>query len=383
MNGISLVGSSTLGATQNPTTDARITDSTLSRYSAQRETSALIEIITDEGDTVTISAQSNMQTSFSSYTAQGQLTDGTFSASSQTLEFFSSYEISLSVDGDLNEDEREDIRQILNSIGKTIEELVKRDDDDDDGLLQKLGELDTINSLTVSLEVSSAFQAEQIITSTRTATELPTTTDGTVSDHDDDSKDTMDKLIHRLQKTADRFQKHSEKLAGKLPKFMSKLLHKLSTRDGFGPRENDRAKQILEKMTELFESRFAKGADKEHSHRPDSQISQDQTHPGSNGIAQAIDSIYTGAAKEVQPDGVDPQPSSLPDAGNVVDPSADSIGPLTPAEPSDEPATQTDAELSHEPIRYETNISQHLRFDSVYQANLSFELYQPVLELLV
>ena len=115
--------------------------------SVSTEQSTDLTITTDEGDTVTISLASAMETNAGIYRSRSY-EDGR-AASSQTafFEFSGSRNMAVEVDGNLNEAELEDIREAVSAIGSMIDDFVSGDLKEmaKDGELLK--ELDTISSL--------------------------------------------------------------------------------------------------------------------------------------------------------------------------------------------------------------------------------------------
>lgn len=111
------------------------------------EHSTDLTITTDEGDTVTLSLASAMETNAGIYRSTSYQ-DG-WAASSQTafFEFSSSRNMGIEVNGDLNEDELEDIREAMKAIGAMIDDFLSGDLQEmakDGELLKNLG---TISSL--------------------------------------------------------------------------------------------------------------------------------------------------------------------------------------------------------------------------------------------
>ncbi|BBO70525.1 hypothetical protein DSCA_44550 [Desulfosarcina alkanivorans] len=106
-----------------------------------------LTITTDEGDTVTISLASAMEATAGIYRSRSY--EGGRAASSQTafFEFSGNRNMTVAVDGTLNEGELEDIREAVSAIGSMIDDFMNGDLQEmaEDGELLK--ELDTISSL--------------------------------------------------------------------------------------------------------------------------------------------------------------------------------------------------------------------------------------------
>lgn len=106
-----------------------------------------LTITTDEGDMVTLSMASAMEAKAGIYRSNDY--ENGWAASSQTafFEFSSSQNLSIEVNGDLNEAELEDIRVAVQAIGAMIDDFLSGDLQEMAGDGQLLKELDTISSL--------------------------------------------------------------------------------------------------------------------------------------------------------------------------------------------------------------------------------------------
>jgi hypothetical protein len=126
--------------------------------SVSTEQSTDLTITTDEGDTVTISLASAMETKAGIYRSSS-FKDGR-AESSQTafFESSSSQNMAIEVDGDLNASELEDIREAVNAIGSMIDDFLAGDLQEmaKDGELLK--ELDTISSLEAAFSYEREVQ---------------------------------------------------------------------------------------------------------------------------------------------------------------------------------------------------------------------------------
>ncbi len=85
-----------------------------------------------------------------------------------------------------------------------------------------------MNIVFSQIELGATDSALSVVTEINT----PVTSDGTVSNHHDDSKNTTGQIQSPATTGGRPVQKHSEKLAKKLPKFMTKQFHKLGKRTG-------------------------------------------------------------------------------------------------------------------------------------------------------
>ncbi len=109
-----------------------------------------VTLTTDEGDTVTINLAAFMETKAGIY--QRTLDQGDRQSFSQTTVFESSrhQEMAIEVNGELNEDEMEDVRAALQTIGTMIDDFLDGDFKAMIADTSVLAELDTISSLEAS-----------------------------------------------------------------------------------------------------------------------------------------------------------------------------------------------------------------------------------------
>lgn len=130
--------------------------------SVSQQQSTELTITTDEGDTVTLNLASAMETNAGIYRS-GSYEDGR-AAYSQTafFESSSSQSMAIEINGDLSEEELEDIREAVKTIGGMIDDFLSGDLQEmaKDGQLLK--ELDTISSLDAAFSYErQALYAEQ------------------------------------------------------------------------------------------------------------------------------------------------------------------------------------------------------------------------------
>ncbi len=123
--------------------------------------SADITIITDDGDRVTISSDSSMEAGYSSYS--GLLRSGSNSMAVEGYEYQSRLKsnFSLSIAGDLDKQEYDDIMSALETIDSIMEKAFSGSLDDLTSIAQSFSGLDSISSLSASIEISEAVSYEQ------------------------------------------------------------------------------------------------------------------------------------------------------------------------------------------------------------------------------
>jgi hypothetical protein len=83
---------------------------------AETHTSADITLVTAEGDKVTLSTDAMLQAAYTRYDARGRLRGYGLEWHAETFQLASANDISLQIEGDLNDAERADIEQALTPL---------------------------------------------------------------------------------------------------------------------------------------------------------------------------------------------------------------------------------------------------------------------------
>jgi len=132
------------------------------RFNALRQESKDITLTTEEGDTVTISALDEFKASYMSYDYTGSVKGGTTSVNSQEFTAATNNSLQISVQGDLNEEEKNDVAEILGKLDEIMTSLVKGDIESVlKGTFGLMDEADTINSIDAVLQFHQQISMEQ------------------------------------------------------------------------------------------------------------------------------------------------------------------------------------------------------------------------------
>lgn len=123
--------------------------------------SADITIVTDDGDRVTISSSNSLETSYTTYS--GLLRSGSASLKAEGYEYAStlSSSLSLSIAGDLDKEEYEDILSAVKTIESLMEKPFKGSMDDLSKLAKEFLSLDSLSSLDAAIRVEESMSYEQ------------------------------------------------------------------------------------------------------------------------------------------------------------------------------------------------------------------------------
>ncbi len=123
--------------------------------------SADITIVTDDGDRVTISSSNSLESSYTTYS--GLLRSGSASLKAEGYEYASklSSSLSLSITGDLDKEEYEDVLAAVKTIESLMEKSFTGSVDDLNKLAQEFVGLDSLSSLDAAIRVEESMSYEQ------------------------------------------------------------------------------------------------------------------------------------------------------------------------------------------------------------------------------
>lgn len=129
---------------------------------ASQATSADFNIVTKEGDKVTISGASRYDLSYSTYTASGRLNDQSVDVKGESFSLSASRELSIQVEGDLSEEELRDIRKLIKGSAEILGDFMRGDVDEAFEDTLKLGKLDSLASFEAELTISRSVSVAQV-----------------------------------------------------------------------------------------------------------------------------------------------------------------------------------------------------------------------------
>ena len=133
----------------------------LTQVQAATHTSADITLVTAEGDKVTLSTDAVMQAAYTRYDARGRLRGYGLERHAETFQLASANDISLQIEGDLNDAERADIEQALGTIEKFAADFFNGKGDEAPNQIFNLGNLNTLRSIDTTLEFSQSLTVSQ------------------------------------------------------------------------------------------------------------------------------------------------------------------------------------------------------------------------------
>ncbi|MCP4216046.1 MAG: hypothetical protein GY765_15450 [bacterium] len=132
------------------------------KVNASRKENQDVTLTTDEGDRVTISLNSSLKAEYMAFDYTSMLNGKSESMEYEKMGFSKTNSFSINVEGDLNEEEKEDIQNVLAKLDGVMKNLV---DGNIEEILQNapglLNETDTISSLEAILQFQQSVSVEQ------------------------------------------------------------------------------------------------------------------------------------------------------------------------------------------------------------------------------
>jgi hypothetical protein len=197
-----------------------------SRTTLNTRANAEISLVTADGDKVTLSASSALQTTHIIYDYLGRMEGQAPAAHAEKLQLSSTSEFAVTVEGELDQGELADINELLDAIETTAAGVFSGKPG---GLLKSfagLRELDSIASFDAALSYSREASAERA-TSITSASEAPAgdATDTAPANNSSEPRNTRP-FLKKLAQLARRLE--DEKGLDKLPRRFTQLFEKLA-----------------------------------------------------------------------------------------------------------------------------------------------------------
>jgi hypothetical protein len=133
----------------------------LTQVQAETHTSADITLVTAEGDKVTLSTDTLLQAAYPRYDARGRLRGHRTEEHTETLQLSSTDDISLHIEGDLNDAECADIQQALDTFEQFATDFFNGEVDEPPNQVFDLDDLNTLHSIDTTLEFSQSLSVSQ------------------------------------------------------------------------------------------------------------------------------------------------------------------------------------------------------------------------------
>jgi hypothetical protein len=121
----------------------------------------VLNLTTAEGDKVSISLAASSQSDYLNYLETGQDADGSYARQLQMFSTASSQDFTMSVQGDLNEQELKDLGTVLTTVDKMMTNFVQGRLEPMMAKAAKLARLDTVSELTLEMSYSRQVSVAQ------------------------------------------------------------------------------------------------------------------------------------------------------------------------------------------------------------------------------
>jgi hypothetical protein len=232
-----------------------------SLFSASSRKSTDISLVTTEGDKVTISANSALQVGLSSYDYRGRLNGNDASLQGRALQVSSENSFAISVEGDLSKAELQDIQDLVGKIEKLGMEFFSHPLEDSLSQALSVGnDLDSIASFDAHLSFSQQLTPAREFKEETEAPSAPPSLDAASLQHISPSSTSstapallskdVQPFVNKLLQEAHNSQLDPEKVADKLPKFLTKLFHRFAKEFNFDGPKQHLADHIREKTVQ-------------------------------------------------------------------------------------------------------------------------------------
>lgn len=204
--------------------NVRVSQST--RASLDTRANTEISLVTADGDRVTLSASSALQATYSTYDYLGRIGGQALAARNENLQVAGSDAFSLTVDGELDQEELADIHKLLNALETAAADAFSGNGVPLTDSLADFGSLGSIESFNAILSYSRTVSAEQT-SSAATAGEA-SAQDAAEAEPVTGPRETRNikPLLNRLAQAARRLE-HENRL-DKVPKRFMRLLKKFA-----------------------------------------------------------------------------------------------------------------------------------------------------------
>lgn len=251
------------------------------QHTAQSQKESQISITTDEGDVVTISSSYAMAMA---YAYNKEVTPASYSQSFTAMSLESS-SFSMSIKGDLNEEELQDIKHLMQDLSKIAKAFFQGDTDSALKKALDIGDMGSLNQMSASFSYS-----EQITTSQSISTNhpLPNLTGETLAGLSDLKKMLEEEFIEDL-KFADLLRARWQQLREAFEQEKENA-HIAGLREVESNSDDDisAAEQMLERVKETVEKQ--------------PQLSPFMVPVAKQAIKDAAESVSQKEAKNIQPE---------------------------------------------------------------------------------
>jgi len=201
--------------------------SQITSLSSYQQKSTDITIMTAEGDRVTLSADSQLQASYLTYSGLARGGGAMAQLQGKSYSIQVNRELSITIEGNLSEEELQDIQKAIKTIDKIMHEALSGNTDHALAMTHDVSSMESISSFSASLEIENTVSFEQR-TIVETQTSGPEPTNEIESGRESLSHDRFSRVTDKMMEALKHQGFRNRKLIRPLNKYFSKLFEGIS-----------------------------------------------------------------------------------------------------------------------------------------------------------
>jgi len=243
--------------------------SQITNLSSSQHKNTDITIITAEGDRVTLSADSQRQTSHLTYSSLARGGGAMVQLQVESYSMEVNKNLSITIEGDLNEGELLDIQKAIKTIDKIMYKALSGKTDHALAMTHNVSNIESISGFSASLEIKNtvSFKQQTIV---ETQTPAPEMTNEIESEGIPPSNDRFSKVTDKIMEALKHQRFNNRKLIRPLNKYFSKLFKGISEKDVDRERSEKMGmahrirSEILERLERQVQEQPIKSAESEY-----------------------------------------------------------------------------------------------------------------------
>jgi len=223
-------------------------------FSSRERQNMDLEIVTSEGDVVTLSSNTESNMDYMSYDKTGSNNGGSYKIHGEALSIEVSSGFSLSVNGDLNEEELEEIQMLINDVDSVMGSMVSGNMNDAVEQAMKIGGFDTISGFEaeLSMEKTTMFRHQASVAQTQlndnTSQYANMDKPKNLSGPEASMKNLLDKMMEKIEESTIE----PAKLANPLMDSINQLFGKINSLEMMHQGMMERVGKLMEGMENLI-----------------------------------------------------------------------------------------------------------------------------------
>ena len=225
--------------------------SKITSMSSSQKENKVITIMTDEGDRVTLSADSQRQESYMTYSGLVRVADTVTQVQGKDYIMEVNSELSITIEGNLSEQELKDIQKSIKTIDKIIHAALSGNTKHALSMTQDVSSMESISNFSASLETEKAVSFEQQ-TIVGSQTPFPEQTKIT-SAPDSISNEQYGNITDEILKALSHQGVMNKNIIKPLNKYLSKLFEEFSKKYA-GPEKSTNMEKIHHIRSEILEA---------------------------------------------------------------------------------------------------------------------------------